>query len=91
MEQRTHEEEWTEEEHLPVDPAAAEPEQGVNRLLTPQTESEQPNEEQVTHPQTRRSTRDRKPTQMFTYPTLGQPSYPMDCQQYQPGECNHIP
>ncbi|CAK6981103.1 Deleted in malignant brain tumors 1 protein%2C partial, partial [Scomber scombrus] len=75
MGQRTHEEEWTEEEHLPVDPIPAEPEQGVNRLLTPQTENEQPNEEQATHPQTRKSTRERKPTQMLTYQTLGRPSY----------------
>uniref|UniRef100_A0A8P4K1F4 Gypsy retrotransposon integrase-like protein 1 n=1 Tax=Dicentrarchus labrax TaxID=13489 RepID=A0A8P4K1F4_DICLA len=68
--QKTHE-----EEHLPVDPISAEPEQEANRLVTPQTASEQPIDDQASLPQTRRSTRERKPTQMLTYGTLGQPSY----------------
>lgn len=75
MGQRTHEEEWTEEEHLLVDPIPTEPEREDNRLVNPQTVSEQPSDDQAIDPETQRSTRERKPTQMLTYQTLGRPSY----------------
>ncbi|KAG8006703.1 Deleted in malignant brain tumors 1 protein, partial [Nibea albiflora] len=73
--QRTHEEEGVEEEYLPIEPMPAHPGQEATTLVTPQTGSEQPNDDQATHPQIRRSSRERKPTQTLTYQTLGRPSY----------------
>ena len=72
--------EWTEEEQLPVDPIPAECEQEdmmmqEDRPVASQTISEQPYDDQASQPQIRRSTRERKPTQMFTYESLGQPSF----------------
>lgn len=49
--------------------------QQENRPVAPQTLSEQPSDDQAGQPQTRRSTRERKPTQMLTYELLGQPTY----------------
>ena len=43
--------------------------------VDPPTIPVQPTCEEPSSPQPRRSTRDRRPTQMFTYGSLGQPSY----------------
>lgn len=76
---RAHEEEWTEEEHLPGNPVPSEYDQEdvmqEDGPAAPETISEQPYNDQASQPQVRRSTRERKPTQMFTYGSLGQPSY----------------
>lgn len=74
MGQRTDEGEWAEEEHLSDDQIPTEPEQEVSGLVTQRT-SELPTDGHDPHPQTRRSTREKKPTQMLTYQTLGHPSY----------------
>ncbi|KAK1877351.1 SpoIVD-associated factor A [Dissostichus eleginoides] len=78
---RTYEEEWTGEEHLPVDPVPAECEQEdlmwqEERPVVPQTTSGHPSDDQASQPQARKSTRERKTTQRFTYDSLGQPYQP---------------
>lgn len=45
--QRTYEEEGVEEEYLPIKPMPVEPGQEVTKLVTPQTGSEQPNDDQA--------------------------------------------
>lgn len=69
-----------EEEQLPVDtiPSDYEQEEVIQHReepIDPQTIGVQPTSDQPSSPQPRRSGRDRRPTQMFTYSSLGQPSY----------------
>lgn len=69
-----------EEEQLPADTVPSDSEQEDARPQregpeNPQTVPVQSTCEQPSSPQPRRSTRDRRPTQMFTYGSLGQPSY----------------
>ena len=69
-----------EEEQLPAEAVTSDHEQEeVNlqreRPIDPQTNGVQPPCEQPGSPQPRRSGRDRRPPQMFTYSSLGQPSY----------------
>lgn len=71
----THEEEWTEEEHVPVEHEQEELMPQDGRPVPSQTGGGQPRDAQARHLQVRRSTRERKPTQMLTYESLGQPSY----------------
>lgn len=70
----------TEGEQLPADtiPSDYEQEEVIQqreRPTDPQAIGVQPTSDQPSGPQPRRSGRDRRPPQMFTYSSLGQPSY----------------
>lgn len=68
-----------EEEKFPFNPVPAEYEQDdvvqEDGPAAPEIITEQPYDGQISQPQVRRSTCERKAPQMFSYRSLGQPSY----------------
>ncbi|XP_035987598.1 uncharacterized protein LOC118560571 [Fundulus heteroclitus] len=87
VESRQSEHRALQEEYLPVNPMPAvdgQEDAMQERPVTPEAVSEQSNNEQSSPLQMRRSTRERRPAQMFTYSSLGQPS------SQPPASCNTV-